>query len=68
MQTTKLYDENGTFLGEKKILSYDQSVLLNKWIDEFNLKIFHKEKENIKKEEITEKKETKLYCKAHEGR
>lgn len=30
-----IYDENGTFLGEKKILSYDQSVLLNKWIDEF---------------------------------
>lgn len=62
----KAVDAGRFFFGTEnpQIEIHNGSMKLNKWIDEFNLKIFHKEKEPIKKEEITEEKETKLYKEA----
>jgi hypothetical protein len=30
-----VFDENGIMLGKKEMISYDNSILLNKWIDEY---------------------------------
>ena len=62
----KAVDAGRFFFGTEnpQIEIHNGSMKLNKWIDEFNSKIFHKEKDSIKKEEITEEKETKLYKEA----